>query len=193
MGPLPLNGYLCYYPTFLSLELSYFAVPRSESLEKKKNRKNPQSSAICHVTDSNGWNVERSEVKNFPAQETMYVASVILNELTLQQNSKIEKEKYIPVVWELGQAKVSFFQQNRQKRDLFCKIEKEKYLPVVWELGQAEACRGCCDEEAVVHSQHCQHFAECFLKINCKLQIRILQKYWTPVYNQWGSLIIIQH
>ena len=167
MGPLPLNGYLCYYPTFLSLELSYFAVPRSESLEKKKNRKNPQSSAICHVTDSNGWNVERSEVKNFPAQETMYVASVILNELTLRQNSKIEKEKYIPVVWELGQTGASFLENF-----LFANKKKEKYLPVVWELGQTEACRGCCDEEAVVHSQHCQHFAECFLKINFKWQIR---------------------
>ena len=133
-----------------------------------------------------------SVVKNFPAQETMYVASVILNEVTLRQNSKIEKEKYIPVVWELGQTGASFL-AKQEENFLFANKKKEKYLPVVWELGQAEACRGCCDEEAVVHSQHCQHFAECFLKINCKLQIRILQKYWTPVYNQWGSLIIIQH
>ena len=48
------------------------------------------------------------------------------------------------------------------------------HLPVVGELGKAEACRCCCDEEAVVHGQHRQHFSKGFLKSKVEL-IQLLE------------------
>ena len=47
------------------------------------------------------------------------------------------------------------------------------HLPVVGELGKAEACRCCCDEEAVVHGQHRQHFSKGFLKSKFELIQRL--------------------
>ena len=47
------------------------------------------------------------------------------------------------------------------------------HLPVVGELGKAEACWCCCDEEAVVHGQHRQHFSKGFLKSKFELIQRL--------------------